>query len=110
MALFKFLHAPDPNQYDYKPRFWDPEKERIEQRLADLESRKHLKSADDVKGNLAGSFRAGGRRGSKMDYRAEGRSAKKKSNYMLFAIILVLVLLSYVFLNVNLQSVIEFLK
>jgi len=27
MALFKFLKTPDPNQYDYKPRFWDPEKQ-----------------------------------------------------------------------------------
>ncbi len=111
MALFKFLRTPDPNQYDYKPRFWDPEKERIEKRLAELESRKHMRTADDVKGSISGSFKAGRRgKGSTHEYRIMRRTAHRKSNYMLLAIILVLVLLGYALLNLNLQRVLEFLN
>lgn len=110
MALFKFLRTPDPNQYDYKPRFWDPEKERVEKRLKELESRKHLKTADDVKGNISGSFKTARRRGASQEHRIMRRTAHRRSNFMLLAIILVLVLLGYALLNVNLQRVLEYLS
>jgi len=110
MALFKFLRTPNPSQYDYKPRFWDPEKERIEKRLAELESRKNDRSAEDVKGNLSGSFRSAKIRGVSQEHRIMRRTAHRRSNYMLLVIIFVLVLLGYALLSVNLQGVLEFLN
>jgi len=110
MALFKFLRTPDPSQYDYKPRFWDPEQERIDRRLAELESRKKGRSAEDVKDTLTGSFRSAKRRGGSPEHSIMRRTAHRRSNYMLIMIIFVLVLLGYALLSVNLQSVLEFLK
>ena len=110
MALFKFLRTPDPSQYDYKPRFWDPEQERIEGRLAELESRKRDRNADDVKSSLASSFRSAKRRGGSPEHSIMRRTAQRRSNYTLLVIIVVLVLLGYALLSVNLQSVLEYLS
>lgn len=110
MALFKFLRTPNPSQYDYKPRFWDPEKERIERRLAELESRKRERTAEDVKGQLSSSLRAARMRGASQEHRFMRRTAHRRSNIMLLAIIFVLVLLGYALLNVNLQSILEYLS
>ena len=108
MALFRFLKTPDPSQYDYKPRFWDPEKERIERRLAELESQKEQGSADDVKGRLSGSFKNVRNRGSGV--KLIQTAAKRRSNFTLIGIILVLGLLAYVLLNVNSQIILEYFE
>ena len=107
MALFKFLKTPNPSQYDYKPRFWDPEKERIERRLAELKARKEEATADDVKGRLSGSFRSARKRGGLTHDQAE---AKRRSNFTLIAIILALGLLAYVLLNVNSQIILDYFE
>ena len=107
MALFKFLKTPNPSQYDYKPRFWDPEKERIERRLAELKSRKENGTADDVKGRLSGSFRSARNRGGLTHVQA---AAKRRSNFTLIAIILTLGLLAYVLLNVNSQIILDYFE
>ncbi len=33
MALFGFIKPPSHQRYEYKPRFWDPEKEELKERL-----------------------------------------------------------------------------
>jgi len=108
MALFRFLKTPDPSQYDYKPRFWDPEKEKLERRAAELARRKAQGTADDVKGRLSGSFRNGRNKGA--DAKLIRRDAKRRSNYTLLAIIIVLVLLSYLLVNVNLHTILEYVE
>jgi len=108
MALFKFLKTPNPSQYDYKPRFWDPEKERIERRLAELKANKNKTSAEDVKGRLSGSFRNGRTNGA--DAKLIRTAENRRSNFSLIIIICVLVVVAYVLLNVNLQGIMEFVK
>ncbi len=108
MALFKFLKTPNPSQYDYKPRFWDPEKERIERRLAELKARKEEATADDVKGRLSGSFRSARNRGGNLSHTQA--AAKRRSNFTLIAIILALGLLAYVLLNVNSQIILDYFE
>jgi len=108
MALFRFLKTPDPSQYDYKPRFWDPEKERIERRLAELKSRKEEGTADDVKGRLSGSFRNARNRGNSV--KLMQTAAKRRSNFTLIGIIIVLGLLAYLLLNVNSQIILEYFE
>ena len=33
MALFNFFHTPQPQRYNYIPRFYDPDKEELEARI-----------------------------------------------------------------------------
>jgi hypothetical protein len=37
MALLRFFRVPKHQQYDYKPRFWDPKKEELQERLDRIE-------------------------------------------------------------------------
>ena len=99
---------PNHSQYDYKPRFWDPEKERIEKRLAELKARKEEGTADEVKGRISGSFRNA--RNQTGEAKLIRKDANRKSNFNLLVIILVLLMLSYLLVNVNLQSILEFVK
>ncbi len=104
MAVLRFFRVPKHQQYDYKPRYWDPKKEELEERLQEIEDRKG-KSIDAVKARLSGGLRRGG-------YHTDGRYRKRqvaRSNLMLVAIIAVLVLISYLLL-VQLPGFMEVLE
>ena len=43
MAVFRFLKLPKHQKYDYIPRYWDPQKEELDERLKRIED---IKSGD----------------------------------------------------------------
>ena len=101
MALLNFFKTPRNQRYEYKPRFWDPDKEKRQERLEYLESIKG-NSTEAVKSRLKGGFK----RGYISDNEVRSR-AVARSNKMLLIIIIVLICLSYVFLTVYLPELLE---
>lgn len=94
MAFFKFNSRVKNQKFKYIPRFYDPEKEALQERLEAYND-----SGEIDKANLAKSrIRAGLR--SKSGYSGQYRGELvKKSNLRLVMIILVLCMLTYLLLT-----------
>ena len=103
MALLRFFKVPKHQQYEYKPRFWDPKKEELEDRLKRIEEMQG-KGPEAIKARLSGGFRRG--------YARDTSSRKKqvmRSNLILLTIIVALVILSYLILAVYLPKMVHVL-
>lgn len=96
MAL-KFFNLPKARKFDFKPRYYDPEKEAQEERLSRI--REELGLTDDKSGNgdhsgyrpnLRGEFRKAMKRDSRTS-----PEARQKSNRRLLIIIAILLMLFY---------------
>jgi hypothetical protein len=102
MAILRFFRLPKHQQWDYKPRYWDPKKEELEERLKRIEEMKSG-DAEAMKTRISGGFRRGFGGG---DYSAR-KSQVMRSNLILLGIIVVLVLLAYLFLTLYLPQIAE---
>ena len=104
MALLRFFRVPKHQQYDYKPRYWDPKKEDLQERLEQIEQMKG-RNPEAVKARLSGGFRRGFEANS---------SARKgqvlRSNLVLLAIVVLLVGFSYMFLTVYLPEIVNMVE
>ncbi|MCB0558030.1 MAG: hypothetical protein H6573_09990 [Lewinellaceae bacterium] len=99
MALLRFFKMPKHQQYQYKPRFWDPKKEELEERMRQIEAVKKG-DAEAMKARLAANFRKG--------YSSDTSFRKRqvmRSNLVLLGIIALLVILSYLFIVVYLPQI-----
>jgi len=101
MAFIRFSKLPRHQQYQYKPRFWNPEKEDLEERLKQAEELKKG-NADSVKARLSGSFRRGYQKAEDARFR---QRQVKRSNLVLLGVITLLVLFSYLFISVYLPEI-----
>jgi len=52
----RFLHTPKPKQFNYKPLYYDEEKEKREQRIKDLDDQKKEYDRDRFKARLSEKF------------------------------------------------------
>lgn len=101
--IFKFTKVPKPKPFGYKPRFYDPEKEERDNRIARAQ-RIRGDGPEGVKTRLKGSFRRN------FNTEAAGRKEQmRRSNFRLILIIAVLVLLTYFILNSNLPGLTKWL-
>ena len=101
MALRRFIKLPKHQQYQYKPRYWDPEKEELKERLQRIEA---LKQGDTegMKARIASGMKRG--------YKADSRERNKqmtRSNLVLLIIVIFLLGVSYVFMTVYLPEIIN---
>jgi len=102
MAIFRFFRTPSHQKYDYIPRYWDPQKEELEERLQRVEDRKKG-DAESMKARLSGGFkRGGGYQKGNVQFR---RRQTRRSNITLLVVLVVLVFLSYLFINVYLPEI-----
>lgn len=104
MAILRFFKLPKHQQYDYKPRFWDPKKEELEERLKRIDEIQSGGTAG-AKARISGGFR----RGYSLDSKSRSRQVMR-SNLMLVGIVLALVVLSYVMISVYLPQIVEMLE
>jgi len=95
MAFIKFTRVPKHHQFEYKPRYWNPEKEELEERLKRRETQDNDPEA--IKARISTGFRnkGYGYGDREMTYR---RRETKRSNYTLLLVIAVLLLLSWYFI------------
>ncbi|MEO0338510.1 MAG: hypothetical protein AAF242_04780 [Bacteroidota bacterium] len=101
MALRKFIKLPKHQQYQYKPRYWDPEKEKLHERLQKIE---------DLKGGGQEGMKARISSGLKRGYLADSRQRNKaltRSNLLLLAVVIGLLGLAYTFLTVYLPVIVD---
>ena len=92
MAFLKFFRVPKHQKYDYKPRFWDPKKEALEERLTQIEAIKEG-GVEAAKSRISGGFK----RGYASNYKAK-RQQVLRSNLMLMGIVALLLIMSYLFI------------
>jgi len=98
MAFFNFFRTPKPMRFEYKPKYWDPEKAELEKFKARLESGQ----SGDVEGAKTRISEAFARGGNKKLFAAERRKKSRQSNFIRFAIILLMALMAYLALTVYL--------
>lgn len=86
-----------PYQFEYKPRYWDPEEEKAEKRRRELD--RHMKINERAAAGDEEAIRIKARRSVNRRYRSEANSARKraarKSNITLMGIIGVLLFATY---------------
>ncbi len=92
---FKFVifKTPKHSQFDYKPRFWDPEKEEREERLRKL-NQLRKDGLDGSKARITSGFRRGYTHNS-----AYRRRQVLRSNLVLIGIVVILLFFCYLFLT-----------
>lgn len=96
MAFLRLFKTPKNQQFEYKPRYWDPKKEEAEERRRRIEA---LESGgvEGMRERLRGGFRQGTGGAAAGSYR---NARVRRSNYSLVIIMVVLAVLSYLLLTV----------
>lgn len=103
MAIFTFFKKPQHQKFEYKPRYWNPEKEDLDKRIKLAKRESNNPAA--MKSRIAQGLQ---RRRNSSSRNTPG--ASKKSTFRLWIIIGILLLLSYYFLVVYLPRIEEFLR
>ncbi len=94
MGFFSFNKRVKHQQFGYKPRFYDPAKEELEERLRGYRNNEGLDDTELSKARIRSGLR------SKSGYAEGYRSQQvRKSNYSLILIIITLGLITYVVLK-----------
>lgn len=100
----RLTKLPKNKQYKYQPRYWNPKKEELEERLKKAELRKKG-DTESIKERISSGFNRG--------YMADASYRKKRvlrSNLTLIGIIVLLMLVAYYGLGVYLPKILEALK
>ncbi len=99
--MSRFFKTPKPQQFEYVPRFYDPEKEALEKRI---EQAKACKQGGEAA--IKERIRDGLRKSTTYNprYRKLKADAVLRSNLLLLAIVVVLLLLTYMLLTVYLPK------
>ncbi len=100
MGIFK---TPSPQKFEYNPRFWNPKREEMEERMKELDQ---LKS-NDVEATKSRISR-GLRQGFRMDQELKTKYMRQ-SNYRLLLIILALLAFSLAFIYVYLPKIEDYI-
>lgn len=95
----RFFKLPKHSVYSYKPRYWDPDKEDLEERLQRVEDLKNG-SVDAAKARISGGFKKGGFRKGNGTWNTQYRRKHVARSNKIFVIVLVaLGLLTFYFLT-----------
>lgn len=98
MSFLRFGKRIKNRRFDYIPRYYDPDKEELEKRL---QRYKQTDDQDVVKERIRGGFRRKYRVSD--DYT---RSTTRRSNMILFATLIALLLISFFFITEYLPKII----
>ena len=108
MALLRFFRVPKNQKFDYKPRYWDPKKEALQEKLSRYKE-ENKGDTEAVKRRLQKGF--GGRKSIGFK---ESREIRKKelarSNRILLMTIIVLGLLAYMLFEIYLDDIVKFME
>ena len=100
-SLFR---VPKHQQFDYKPMYYDPQKEELEERLQSL---RELQK-EDIEGTKARI--ASGMRNSYQADQAYRKQQVLRSNLILAGVVIMLLILGYMLLNVYLPQLNQFIE
>ena len=100
----RMFKVPQHQKFDYKPMYYDPQKEELEERIKGL---KELQK-DDIEGAKARISS-----GMRSSYLADQQYRKRqvlRSNLVLIGVVIMLIVLGYLLLNVYLPDLEKFIK
>lgn len=100
MALFSFFKTPRHQKFKYVPRYYDPQKERLEEIIKNAKGEGST-DTDLVKSRISRSFK---NRGSSQSYRS---NSTRRSNMLLLVILIALFTLAYLLLTVYLPRFLQ---
>lgn len=100
----KFTSRKLPRHYrfEYTPRYYDPEKERIQQMTVDYNKTDDVGSA--LKSQISKGFRKGGQ-ASRIQFQTQRSVQSTASNKRLFYIIIALATITYLALESNVEGI-----
>ena len=104
MALRFFTRTPKHQQFEYKPRYWNPDREQLQDRLRQAREA----TGDDPEG-MKRRISNGMRRNYKADAKLRSQ-LQKRSNMRLLAVLVILCFMTYLFLNVYLPDIIKLIE
>lgn len=91
MSFFSFFQARKPRQFDYTPRYYDPQKEAREERIRQIEAEIAAEKGEYPKEHYTTL-----RRGFLRDAREIRRKHDLNSGFRLLAILIILLFLIYI--------------
>lgn len=103
MSFFKMGNRFKHRSFDYIPRFYDPAKEELEERVKGYNEK--IDAAEIAKNRIRRGFRT-----SNGESRKFAQSVRKRSNLRLFGIIIFLVLACILFLNKYLPQIVKYVE
>lgn len=103
MAIFNIFHRPKPKKFGFIPRYYDPEKEAREAKLAQYKS--NDKDLSSMKSRIRSSLRA--KRGGDLK---DVRKSARRSNLILFATLAGLLVLLYYAINRYLPDLVNLIE
>ncbi|MEM9917462.1 MAG: hypothetical protein AAF990_05165 [Bacteroidota bacterium] len=104
-SKFRFLNrTPKHQRFEYIPRYWDPDKEELKQRIESVQKAREG-DPEAIKERISGGFR----RGYNSDRKYRNQQVRR-SNIVLLAVIAALVLLTFLFIQVYLPSIAEYFE
>ncbi len=106
MAILKFFKVPRHQRFGYIPRYWDPDKEELQERVRRAEQA-GTGDTEAVKARLSTGFR------NRAGYTPRGRARSQqtfRSNMILLIVIAGLIVVSYVVIQVYLPKIIQYLE
>ena len=101
--MLKGFKTPKHNKFDYNPRFWDPKKEDLDERLK-LADKKTGSDPEAIKARISSGFKRGG------NYKDMSRTKSSymfKRNMLLLGIIAFLIFLTMVWVYVYLPRFVK---
>lgn len=104
---FRARNLPRHSQFDYQPRFYDPDKERLARLAPDYEGDDSTKK---MKEQISQSFSRRGRSASQFSFRTERSAQASTSNKRLLVIIMVIGALAYLVLSSNIEGILAALR
>lgn len=104
MALIRLFKVPKHRKYEYKPRYWNQQKEELNERLRRIEDARQ----GDVEG-MRDRIRAGLRQSRARDYQSM-RTATIQTNIRLLVIIGILIAATYYILNYYLPRLVNLVE
>ena len=100
----KLFKVPQHQKFDYKPMYYDPKKEELQERLRGLRELQQ----EGIEGTKARI--AGGLRGSHLADQTYRRQQVRRSNFIWIGVVIMLIVLAYLLLDVYLPVLENFLK
>ena len=104
MAFLRFTKVPKNQQFEYKTRYWDPKKEELEDRLQKIEAMQG-EDHEAMKTRISSGLRS--RSHGNTSYR---RQQVMRSNVILFAVVVGLILATFLLLTNYLPKLAKFLE
>jgi len=110
MAFLNFFKTPKNQKYNYVPRYWDPKKEELQDRLEKYKGKEGKNDVEAVKARLSRGLKRGSGGGS-FKISAEMRAKENsRSNKLLLLVVVFLLFLTYIAFKVYVPSIVEALE